>query len=46
MVYAAPVATLTLLLIAPAALLLANLLAAIPGRWAARLRPADVLRIE
>jgi ABC-type antimicrobial peptide transport system permease subunit len=46
MVYAEPVATLTLVLIAPAALVVANLLAAIPGWRASRLRPADVLRTE
>jgi ABC-type antimicrobial peptide transport system permease subunit len=46
MVYAAPVATLTLVVIVPAALIVANLLAAIPGRRAARLHPAEVLRTE
>ncbi len=44
--YVPPVAVLTLLLIAPGALLLANLLAAWPGRRAARLRVATILRAE
>ena len=44
--YVPPVAVLTLLLIAPGALLLANLLAAWPGRRAARLRVAHILRAE
>jgi ABC-type lipoprotein release transport system permease subunit len=44
--YVPPVAVLTLLLIAPGALLLANLLAAWPGRRAARLRVAHILRTE
>jgi hypothetical protein len=30
----------------PALLLLANLVAAVPGRVAARMRPADALRTE
>jgi ABC-type lipoprotein release transport system permease subunit len=46
MVYVAPMALLALVLVVPAALLVANLLAAWPGRRAARLRPADVLRSE
>jgi ABC-type lipoprotein release transport system permease subunit len=46
MVYVAPMALLALVLIAPAALIVANLLAALPGRRAARLRPAEVLRTE
>jgi hypothetical protein len=46
MVYVAPMALLALVLITPAALILANLLAALPGRRAARLRPAEVLRTE
>jgi ABC-type lipoprotein release transport system permease subunit len=44
--YVPPFAALALLLIAPAALLLANLLAAWPGRRAARLRVAHILRAE
>jgi len=44
--YAAPLALWTLVLIAPAALLLSNLLAAWPGHRAARLRIANVLRSE
>jgi ABC-type lipoprotein release transport system permease subunit len=44
--YVPPVAALTLLLIAPGALLVANLLAAWPGRRAARLRVAHILRAE
>jgi hypothetical protein len=44
--YVAPVAALALTLIAPAALVLANLLAAWPGRRAARLRVAHILRAE
>ena len=46
MVYAEPVATLALVLVVPLALLVANLLAAVPGHRAARLRPAEVLRTE
>jgi hypothetical protein len=44
--YVPPVAALVLLLIAPGALLLANLLAAWPGRRAARMRIAQILRTE
>jgi FtsX-like permease family protein len=44
--YQPPLAALALLLIVPAALLVANLLAAWPARRAARLRPAHVLRTE
>jgi len=44
--YLVPVAFWALLLIAPVALLLANLLAAWPGRIAARLRIGHVLRTE
>jgi ABC-type lipoprotein release transport system permease subunit len=46
MVYVPPTATLALILAVPAALIVANLLATLPGRRAARLRPADVLRAE
>jgi predicted lysophospholipase L1 biosynthesis ABC-type transport system permease subunit len=44
--YVAPLAALALALIAPAALLLVNLLAAWPGQRAARLRIGHVLRAE
>jgi len=44
--YRSPVAVLALLLIAPAALLAANLLATWPARRAARLRVAQILRAE
>jgi hypothetical protein len=44
--YVPPMAVLVLALIAPGALLLANLLAAWPGRRAARLRISNVLRAE
>jgi hypothetical protein len=44
--YSPPVALLALAVIAPAALLVANLLAAWPGRTAARLRIGAVLRTE
>ncbi|GAA4578111.1 hypothetical protein GCM10023194_00110 [Planotetraspora phitsanulokensis] len=44
--YLVPVAFWALLLVAPVALLLANLLAAWPGRLAARLRIGHVLRTE
>ena len=46
MVYVEPLAVVALLLVAPAALVVANLLAAVPGHRAARLRPAEVLRTE
>jgi predicted lysophospholipase L1 biosynthesis ABC-type transport system permease subunit len=46
MVYVPPTAALALLLAVPAALLVANLIAALPGERAARLRPAEVLRTE
>ena len=45
-VYAPPLALLALLLVAPAAIALANLLAAGPARAAARIRPAEALRTE
>lgn len=44
--YAPPMAVWALALIAPAALLLSNLLAALPGHRAARLRIAHILRAE
>ena len=43
---AAPVAALAIATAIPAALLLANAIAALPARRAARLRPAEVLRAE
>jgi ABC-type lipoprotein release transport system permease subunit len=46
MVYVPPTAALALLLAVPAALLVANLIAALPGERAARLHPAEVLRTE
>jgi hypothetical protein len=46
MVYAEPVAVVALALIVPVAILVANVLAALPGHRAARLRPAEVLRTE
>jgi FtsX-like permease family len=44
--YIAPLAATSMLLVGPAALLVANLLAAWPGRRAARLRISTVLRAE
>ncbi|MGH9187121.1 MAG: hypothetical protein ACRD0U_15085 [Acidimicrobiales bacterium] len=44
--YVPPVAVLALLLVVPVALVIANLLAAVPGHRAAHLHPADVLRTE
>jgi predicted lysophospholipase L1 biosynthesis ABC-type transport system permease subunit len=44
--YVSPIAALALFLIAPGALLVANLLAALPGRRAATLRVAHILRTE
>lgn len=44
--YVAPLAVLALILVAPAALLLVNLLAAWPGHRAARMRIGSVLRAE
>ncbi|MDT4892515.1 MAG: putative transport system permease protein, partial [Pseudonocardiales bacterium] len=44
--YVAPVAVSVLVLVGPAALLIANALAAWPGRRAARLRIAAILRAE
>jgi hypothetical protein len=46
MLYVAPAAVLAAVLAVPAALALANALAAWPGRTAARTRPAEVLRVE
>jgi ABC-type lipoprotein release transport system permease subunit len=44
--YVPPLAVWALLLVAPAALVLSNLLAAWPGQRAARLRVAQILRAE
>jgi ABC-type lipoprotein release transport system permease subunit len=44
--YVPPTAALALLLVVPAALLIANALAAVPGRRAARLRISHILRAE
>jgi len=41
-----PLAAIAAILIVPAAILLANLLAAWPARSAARIRPAEALRTE
>jgi ABC-type lipoprotein release transport system permease subunit len=46
MLYVAPLGLLTMLVVVPAWLLTANLLALWPGRNAARMRPAEVLRRE
>ncbi|HEX2701174.1 MAG TPA: FtsX-like permease family protein [Acidimicrobiales bacterium] len=46
LVYVAPLALVAVGLAAPGALATANLLAAVPARRAARLRPAEVLRSE
>jgi ABC-type lipoprotein release transport system permease subunit len=43
---AAVVPAILLVVIAPATLIVANLLAVVPGRIASRLRPATVLRSE
>ena len=45
-VYVPPLALLAVLLVVPAAIVLANLLAAVPARSAARIRPAEALRTE
>jgi ABC-type lipoprotein release transport system permease subunit len=46
LLYVGPVAIAAVLLIVPATLLIANVLAALPARRAARIRPATVLRTE
>ena len=46
LLYVAPIAAFAIIGVIPASLLLANVLAAVPARRAARLRPADVLRTE
>src|SRR5262249_13765604 len=45
-VYVPPLAALAVVLVIPAAIALANLLAAWPARAAARIRPAEALRTE
>jgi hypothetical protein len=46
LVFSPPTALVVLLLVAPVTVLAANLIAAWPGRRAARIRPADLLRAE
>jgi hypothetical protein len=46
MFYVAPLAAVALALVGPLAILIANALAAWPGRFAAQVRPAEVLRAE
>ena len=46
LVYASPITLLIVVLTIPAALVVTNLVAALPGRRAARLAPAQVLRAE
>ncbi len=46
LLYVAPVAATVVVLSVPVTLVLANAMAALPARRAARLRPADVLRAE
>ncbi|HEX4493480.1 MAG TPA: ABC transporter permease [Acidimicrobiia bacterium] len=46
LLYVAPLATVAVVVIAPAVLVVANSLAALPARRAARLRTAEVLRTE
>jgi ABC-type antimicrobial peptide transport system permease subunit len=45
-VYVPPIAIAAILLVVPAAVAIANLLAALPARAAARIRPAEALRVE
>ena len=45
-VYVPPLAVVAVVLVIPAAIALANLLAAWPARSAARIRPAEALRTE
>ena len=45
-VYVPPIAIAAILLVVPAALAVANLLAVLPARAAARIRPAEALRVE
>lgn len=44
--YVAPAVAIAVLVVVPATLLVANLLAALPGRWAARLPVNQILRAE
>lgn len=46
LLYVAPIAAITIAIAIPATLLLANVLAVLPARSAARIHPAEVLRIE
>jgi ABC-type lipoprotein release transport system permease subunit len=46
LLYVAPIAVVAILVAVPAVLALANLLAAVPARRAALVRPAEVLRTE
>lgn len=46
LLYVAPAVALAVLLVIAATLLVANLLAALPGRWAARLPVHRILRAE
>jgi ABC-type lipoprotein release transport system permease subunit len=46
LLYVPPLAVLAVVLAAPAAIVLASVLAALPARQAARVRPAEVLRTE
>jgi ABC-type lipoprotein release transport system permease subunit len=45
-VYVPPIAIAAIVLVVPAAVAVANLLAALPARAAARIRPAEALRVE
>jgi hypothetical protein len=45
-VYVSPLALVAVVLIVPVAIVVANLLAAVPARSAARIRPAEALRVE
>jgi ABC-type lipoprotein release transport system permease subunit len=44
--YAPPIAILVVLIVIPAAVLIVNAIAVLPGRAAARIRPAEALRVE
>jgi len=46
MVYVPPLALVVVVLVVPAAVLVVNAIAVGPGRSAARIRPADALRVE
>jgi ABC-type lipoprotein release transport system permease subunit len=45
-VYVSPLALVAVVLVVPVAIVVANLLAAVPARSAARIRPAEALRVE